>query len=46
MSAKQMNEKAEQSDDDKEQPDSIGLLKTCSNISSRFSHAIDHFFYR
>lgn len=49
MSEKVMNEKhgkSEQVDNDIEQPDSIGLLKTCSNISTKFSHAIDRLFYR
>lgn len=45
MSSKQVNEKGAKSDDDKKKPDSIGLLKTCSNISSKFSNAIDRLFY-
>lgn len=49
MSGKVINEKdidREQVDKDREQVKSIGLLKTCSNLSTKFSHTIDRFFYR
>lgn len=46
MSAKTIKEKNATCDDDTVQSESIGLLKTCSNISSKFSHAIDGLFYR
>lgn len=50
MCAKSVNDEntKNNTDDDIEklpQSDSIGLLKTCSNISSKFSHGIDRFFY-
>lgn len=49
MSGKIINEKDidhEEVDKDREQVKSIGLLKTCSNLSTKFSHAIDRLFYR
>lgn len=48
MSGKQINEKVidQPADKDSEQVKSIGLLKTCSNLSTKFSHTIDRLFYR
>lgn len=49
MSEKVMNEKErdrERADEDRDQVKSIGLLKTCSNLSTKFSHTIDRLFYR
>ncbi|XP_031621793.1 patched domain-containing protein 3-like [Contarinia nasturtii] len=46
MSAKTMNEKRVNGDDNVDESNSFDLLKACSNISSRFSHAIDRLFYR
>lgn len=36
----------EPADEDRERVKSIGLLKTCSNLSTKFSHTIDRLFYR
>lgn len=46
MSAKILNEKSTKSDVDTKQSFSIGLLKSCGKISSKFSHGIDRLFYR
>lgn len=49
MSGKVKNEKDidhEEADKDRVQVKSFGLLKTCSNLSAKFSHTIDCLFYR
>lgn len=51
MNGKVISEKdndREQTEPDKnrEEVKSIGLLKTCGNLSTKFSHTIDRLFYR
>lgn len=46
ISEKDNDREQTETDKDREQVKSIGLLKTCSNLSNKFSHTIDRLFYR
>lgn len=45
MDAKESNGRNMKIDDIDQKENELGIMKTCNNISMRFSHTIDRMFY-